>query len=283
MLESDLAQVTCPGCRGLFFVANGAAEARCSYCGQHIVWRECLDRSEIFPVLSSWPSWVHPNCASVHAVALGEPDEREPSVVVDGAGYPDAAMSSDGPVGTDVPVSGSILDLSASAGDDSSAQVDLERVVLAEHMTWTERNVAGQLVLDARQITITPKDAPEVLVATLVDVIDFEVVQEPDATPERSPKKPKRFRRGLSVGDGSEHPTARLSLAAQSGSATLRGPADAGVLTDLLTHYVERQHAAASAEVVQERIRKLAELAVLGVISADEFVAKKEALLARLR
>lgn len=228
MTEPDLVQVTCPGCDCLFLVADGAAETECPESREHIVWRQCLDTLEIFPVLSSWSTWVHPNCASEHAVRLDDlapPAPANSSVAQDGAEWGSAREVTPAPAAP-------------------SEQTDLDLLVLADRMTWIEQELTGQLAVDSQEITISSGDASglfrRALIARLADVVDFQVTQEAEATEETTAKKPKRFRRGLTVHEGADVPVASLLLATGYGTASLRGRADADMLSAELSRYLGR-------------------------------------------
>lgn len=187
--------VICPACRHTFVVPEGIAEATCPACSENIVWRRCLNTDEIFAVLTSWETWVHPGCSSEHQVDLTVHIQQP------------AGQSGAQPPVADAPPWG---------------QAPASQLVLA-HAEWSEGAASGELVVAAGQLAIIPDDASaaQVPVAQLADITGYDVGP---VNGEDHGKKRRLLRRGKAE-DG--EPALRISIATSGGQRTIVGHGDA--------------------------------------------------------
>ena len=224
-------QAVCPNCTRTFEVPDGAAEAACVFCGELIVWRRCLDTDEVFPVLWSWTTWVHPGCPSQHAVDLSvhipaldvAPDADD---AADLAGAPETPHDLAGPASSEVA--------------PTAAAPSFVPVVLSEHAFSAERQAAGRLVLEHDRMTLVPDEVgtPPVVLVQLWDLTGYRV--DPGSVEEHAAPEVgrKRFRRGKAVDAPAEGPATRLSLFTTTGVRAIDVADSEETLSATLLHWL---------------------------------------------
>lgn len=158
------ATVICPNCQHEFLVPEHASETLCPSCDEHIVWRQCRDTGEAFPVLSSWTTWTHANCERLHTVDL--------SVRIARPGpRPSADVPPPEPATPDRPTT------EAPMADEDETNEPFQ--VLAEDADWPERGLRGWLYVDTEELVMVSRDEQDREVGTLVarieDISEFEI------------------------------------------------------------------------------------------------------------
>jgi predicted RNA-binding Zn-ribbon protein involved in translation (DUF1610 family) len=319
--QAAMVQVICPDCRKQFDVLDGAVEAQCPQCGQPIVWRSCLDTNEVFTVLKAWETWVHPGCNTRHPVDLTEVIAA-PAPQSDDTSSPRHVASDEvaPPAGEQVVYSPVQLAEDVEWADQAISGrliVDSERLAILPgagiarpplSIAWLrdildysvqhadgdgdgdgdgkKRKMFGRARKDAgvvsrptllaisvptTQILITVAAEAPVLQAQLDEFLRPRITgnQAPDVAPPAAEAATPPISSDAQTAPA-EAPAAAAPEAAAPEAA---GHADPASLPDLEPE---------TPEGVYESIRKLAELAVLGTISSEEFAAKKAQLLARL-
>jgi hypothetical protein len=230
-------EVICPGCKGSFLVPVGIAETLCPYCDEHIVWRRCLDTDEVFPVLTKWPTWVHPGCSSEHLVDLtvhisrpadGEDGEQPATDEAPTEAAPDAGARHEAP-----PETTDLLPEQQPVTDQQFAPAAVPPLLLLDQAEWVEQQVAGQLIVLQEHIVMMAAGSPQpITLAPVADIVSCGVTSTDGAAGEQ-PAKKKRFRRGARVSDDAT-PLVRLTLATPYAQWTIVGRADAEVLRSQL-------------------------------------------------
>ena len=203
MTAPELVEVVCPECQNHFQVSDGAAEANCPQCNEHVVWRRCLDTDQVFPVLTKWTTWVHPGCNSVHVVDLSvkiqTPDQAPP---------PAAPVA---PVGEQPEPDGTGAHVAPPAP-----------FCLVEDAQWVEQNLRGQLMIDPVAFGIAGPSAGPVAIAWTRDVLDYTLVPHPSA--EAAADGPKR-RFGRRKAESTPMPIL-MTVTSRAGQHTITGYAD---------------------------------------------------------
>ncbi|MDT4893410.1 MAG: hypothetical protein QOE97_2445 [Pseudonocardiales bacterium] len=253
MTAMKTVDVICPNCRGSFRVPDGAAETLCAYCNEHIVWRQCLDTTEIFPVLTRWETWVHPGCQSVHVVDLSvtiqrpaptsddvpEPaagaDEVQPAAQVEPAANEPAAAAVQDPPGNVLSEDVAAGPEQAGEGTDAVAEQPAAPapdgpVCAMDSAEWVERDLQGRLMIDGIAFGIEPPAGRPVAISWTRDVLSYTL----DRDGGESGRK-RRFRRGAQP----EGPAAMVVVVnTRGGTHTIRGLADADELAGRLEMYL---------------------------------------------
>lgn len=216
MTAPETVETVCPECQNRFLVPDGAAEASCPQCNEHIVWRRCLDTDQVFPVLTKWTTWVHPGCASVHVVDL--------SVKIQ--------TPADQPPVQQAPISGGPVAQApeADAADQGQHVAPPPPFCLVEDAQWVEQNLRGQLMIDPVAFGIAGPSAGPVAIAWTRDVLDYTLVPHPSA--ESTDAAPKR-RFGRRKADPTPMPIL-LTVTSRAGQHTITGYADIDELRDNL-------------------------------------------------
>jgi hypothetical protein len=255
MTAMKTVDVICPNCRGSFRVPDGAAETLCAYCNEHIVWRQCLDTGEIFPVLTKWETWVHPGCESVHVVDLSVTIERPESPASEASQDEPADGDTPAPAGDAEPVpeptaeaaedtedtaaaDGAAATEAAADTAQTSSAVEEEQpgaaaddgpVCAMDGAEWVERELTGRLMIDATAFGIEPAAGRPVAISWTRDVLSYSLDRDPGEGRKR------RFRRGAQP-DGPV-PTV-LVVTSRGGTHTIRGVAEPDELTRRLETYL---------------------------------------------
>lgn len=212
MTETIPVQVICPNCRSEFEVPDGTPEAQCAQCAENIVWRRCLDTDEVFAVLTSWSTWVHPGCDSQHQVDL--------TVVL-------PAPADDG-----------------AAPVDSVDGAAAAPIALAEYADWTDQRMTGRLSIDDSCLAMWsagPAAAPTpITVAWLVDIVDYAVSASDAAAEDPLAKKPRGLRRSSkkAAEPATNAAWAKLTVTGRETQATIMCAVDAAVLQAQLDNFL---------------------------------------------
>jgi hypothetical protein len=241
MTAMKTVDVVCPNCKGSFRVPDGAAETLCAYCNEHIVWRQCLDTGEIFPVLTNWETWVHPGCESVHVVDLSVTIQRPETPASDTAqeqaagGDGQAAAAevepvAEAPSGPAEEVAGEADRAPSEApAEQSAVPTDDGPICAMDGAEWVERELSGRLMIDSTAFGIEPAAGRPVAISWTRDVLSYTV--ERDAGDGRK----RRFRRGAQP----DVPVPTIVVVtSRGGTHTIRGIADPDELTERLEYYL---------------------------------------------
>ena len=209
MTAPETVETVCPECQNRFLVADGAAEATCPQCSEHIVWRRCLDTDQVFPVLTKWTTWVHPGCDSVHVVDL--------SVKIQAPAEPQSAPSA-----PQAPVNAVLAAQEVGGPDQGQHVAPPPPFCLVEDAQWVEQNLRGQLMIDPVAFGIAGPSAGPVAIAWTRDVLDYTLVPHPSA--EAADDAPKR-RFGRRKAEPTPMPIL-LTVTSRAGQHTITGYAD---------------------------------------------------------